>query len=634
MSMDKLKRNIEQEQIDNKNVTYWRNAMIELLKAAAKDDVFLAISPEHNGQPGTSPFADGDMPRVDINPEAGGRYDYGTMTYLEPDPVKIDDRAVISRVFVSATVAKKTYVEKTGDKQFIRERMALDKIGLPKPKHDFTYIHGFQVDPNAALSPQLDKPDTNEDGSSKVPSALNFGNMDYKPELKMNAPVNKDGTPWEGEVRPMAERLKEVVDKLKGIYPAVTHEAIELFVYGIGGNSADNVTIGESTLTEQDKARGYSWTTEIKVKGPDPDIGALAYDDIKEMSKLIGDNSGRVKVATILPDEEILATTAVMSDVLKSGQQSGIDGSVPTDPMESDPGIDTSVSSEAQVTLLLPRPKNEPGRIDHFGTVINATMMTEHGLVVVNYTSSDENMQVTGTAEAVVAYMLGKMVMDNKYGPMSVVIHTQFNEPFFILLGRDPQAPDLVDQWAVDRNQMEPGNPKVAQAMNIATLMRQYKESHPDIGMSANLYNEQQAKELIYLTPRNEKYTEQEILTMAMVVAEAAILSEVELWVSRGTCFTHLGKQDWLDQQMAQLSKLGQSIGQGLFLAKIVNDKFTDVWMPEGAAEGLVNTGTLSTLTLAGLSYNDPGEHEGMEEGDEVVEIPYGFLEDPEPEEE
>jgi hypothetical protein len=54
------------------------------------------------------------------------------------------------------------------------------------------------------------------------------------------------------------------------------------------------------------------------------------------------------------------------------------------------------------------------------------------------------------------------------------------------LLGRDPQAPDLVDKWAADRERYEPDSIKPYKARGIATLMRAFKRTNPDEGMSIN----------------------------------------------------------------------------------------------------------------------------------------------------
>jgi len=61
-------------------------------------------------------------------------------------------------------------------------------------------------------------------------------------------------------------------------------------------------------------------------------------------------------------------------------------------------------------------------------------------------------------------------------------------EPKFVLLGRDPQAPDLVERWADDRQIAEPDSDKIARARAIATDMRAFKTANPDKGMRSELY--------------------------------------------------------------------------------------------------------------------------------------------------
>lgn len=56
-------------------------------------------------------------------------------------------------------------------------------------------------------------------------------------------------------------------------------------------------------------------------------------------------------------------------------------------------------------------------------------------------------------------------------------------EPSFVLLGRDPQAPDLVERWAADRELYEPNSEKPAAARAIAARMRSHKEANPYKGL-------------------------------------------------------------------------------------------------------------------------------------------------------
>lgn len=62
------------------------------------------------------------------------------------------------------------------------------------------------------------------------------------------------------------------------------------------------------------------------------------------------------------------------------------------------------------------------------------------------------------------------------------------DEPRFVLLGRDPQAPDLIERWAADRERAEPDSDKIAKARTIAADMRAYKDVNPYKGMRRELY--------------------------------------------------------------------------------------------------------------------------------------------------
>jgi hypothetical protein len=67
-------------------------------------------------------------------------------------------------------------------------------------------------------------------------------------------------------------------------------------------------------------------------------------------------------------------------------------------------------------------------------------------------------------------------------------------EPFFVLLGRDPQAPDLVEIWAKDRNAMGYGGAKTESAKVIASNMRVFKEANPDLGLGMDSYRKLAAR--------------------------------------------------------------------------------------------------------------------------------------------
>ena len=63
-------------------------------------------------------------------------------------------------------------------------------------------------------------------------------------------------------------------------------------------------------------------------------------------------------------------------------------------------------------------------------------------------------------------------------------------EPFFVLLGRDPQAPDLLRNWADLRECCYTGKDeqKIAEARAIADSMESFKTYHPEPGMSIDDY--------------------------------------------------------------------------------------------------------------------------------------------------
>jgi hypothetical protein len=63
------------------------------------------------------------------------------------------------------------------------------------------------------------------------------------------------------------------------------------------------------------------------------------------------------------------------------------------------------------------------------------------------------------------------------------------SEPFFVLLGRDPQAPDLVDTWADIRAIAEPSSAKPEMARSVASAMRNWKRDNPEIGMPRALFD-------------------------------------------------------------------------------------------------------------------------------------------------
>ncbi len=59
----------------------------------------------------------------------------------------------------------------------------------------------------------------------------------------------------------------------------------------------------------------------------------------------------------------------------------------------------------------------------------------------------------------------------------------ELGEPSFVLLGRDPQAPDLVEKWANDRERLDPRSLKPEAARCIANGMRRYRKDNPTKGL-------------------------------------------------------------------------------------------------------------------------------------------------------
>ncbi|OAH21663.1 hypothetical protein AX289_17215 [Methylorubrum populi] len=58
-------------------------------------------------------------------------------------------------------------------------------------------------------------------------------------------------------------------------------------------------------------------------------------------------------------------------------------------------------------------------------------------------------------------------------------------EPSFVLLGRDPQAPALVETWAAERKRAEPLSHKPVMARRTAGAMVAWKLLNPEIGLPA-----------------------------------------------------------------------------------------------------------------------------------------------------
>jgi hypothetical protein len=64
----------------------------------------------------------------------------------------------------------------------------------------------------------------------------------------------------------------------------------------------------------------------------------------------------------------------------------------------------------------------------------------------------------------------------NSPGAFDCYANADPDEPIFILLGRDPMAPSLVEAWALARAHNGEESAKVAEAFNCAEAMKQWLE--------------------------------------------------------------------------------------------------------------------------------------------------------------
>lgn len=68
------------------------------------------------------------------------------------------------------------------------------------------------------------------------------------------------------------------------------------------------------------------------------------------------------------------------------------------------------------------------------------------------------------------------MATKNNPGPFDCHAAAAPDEPMFVLLGRDPNAPALVRQWAMERSKMGADEqPKVMEALSVAADMERYR---------------------------------------------------------------------------------------------------------------------------------------------------------------
>lgn len=64
----------------------------------------------------------------------------------------------------------------------------------------------------------------------------------------------------------------------------------------------------------------------------------------------------------------------------------------------------------------------------------------------------------------------------NNPGKYDCYANAHPDEPMFVLLGRDPEAPALVEEWAAKRFALEGRTPKVLEARACAGAMREWQK--------------------------------------------------------------------------------------------------------------------------------------------------------------
>ncbi len=68
----------------------------------------------------------------------------------------------------------------------------------------------------------------------------------------------------------------------------------------------------------------------------------------------------------------------------------------------------------------------------------------------------------------------------NKPGTYDCYANAHPDEPMFVLLGRDPLAADLVDDWANLREHRDGPSAKVGEARACAKAMRAWRATEPN----------------------------------------------------------------------------------------------------------------------------------------------------------
>jgi len=69
----------------------------------------------------------------------------------------------------------------------------------------------------------------------------------------------------------------------------------------------------------------------------------------------------------------------------------------------------------------------------------------------------------------------------NQPGTFDCYANADPDEPMFVLLGRDRDAPQLVEAWAVERAKRGEDPDKVKEAFACADAMREWRAKHPKV---------------------------------------------------------------------------------------------------------------------------------------------------------
>lgn len=97
---------------------------------------------------------------------------------------------------------------------------------------------------------------------------------------------------------------------------------------------------------------------------------------------------------------------------------------------------------------------------------------------------------------AIVAHFNDEPIPEYVAGINKIQVELAEDEPYFVLRGRDPQAPDLIETWAADRVLCEPGTGKAESAYVVADAMREFKKHNANLGMDAEVYSKLMQKDV------------------------------------------------------------------------------------------------------------------------------------------